>query len=327
MENRLSYILVGLFVFVLLIAGIFSIVWLGNYSDKGNFKFYKVATKESVSGLNDKAPVKLRGVQVGEVRGITINPQNAEEVLVTIRVEESAPVKEDTYALIEAQGITGLSYIQLQGGTNEAKELKTSSKSEEYGIIPSRPSTLSRLDKTITSISAKAEMIFERAEQIMSEKNVKNLEAIIENSAKITSSTAKTLENIEANNKEIAQILKQAVVFEKAAIEAATGVKDMSHSFRNAVDSTGIEMMSQVKEASQSVKTVMSGLDAKMKQGTFDIDILVKENLIPLQSTLEELRILTIETKALIDHLNDSPSDLFFKSETIHPAPNETRRP
>ena len=57
------------------------------------------------------------------------------------------------------------------------------------------------------------------------------------------------------------------------------------------------------------------------------IDILVKENLIPLQSTLEELRILTIETKALIDHLNDSPSDLFFKSETIHPAPNETRRP
>ena len=39
MENRLSYILVGLFVFVLLIAGTFSVVWLGNYSDKGNFKF------------------------------------------------------------------------------------------------------------------------------------------------------------------------------------------------------------------------------------------------------------------------------------------------
>ena len=97
---------------MLLIGGVFSILWLGNYSDKGTFKFYRVATKESVSGLNEKAPVKLRGVQIGEVRTITINPKNAEEVLVTIRVQDDAPIKEDTYAAIEAQGITGLSFIQ-----------------------------------------------------------------------------------------------------------------------------------------------------------------------------------------------------------------------
>lgn len=60
MENRLSYILVGLFLFVLLIGGVVSILWLGNYSEKGNFKFYKIATKESVSGLNDKAPSNLK---------------------------------------------------------------------------------------------------------------------------------------------------------------------------------------------------------------------------------------------------------------------------
>ena len=55
------------------------------------------------------------------------------------------------------------------------------------------------------------------------------------------------------------------------------------------------------------------------------MDILVKENLIPLQNTLDELRILSIETKSFIDHINDSPSDLLFKSQTINPAPNETR--
>ena len=89
MENRLSYILVGLFVFILLIGGVFSIVWLGNYSNEGAFKFYKVATTESVSGLNEKAPVKLNGVHIGEVRKITINPKNAEEVLVIIRVDSA----------------------------------------------------------------------------------------------------------------------------------------------------------------------------------------------------------------------------------------------
>ena len=316
MENKLSYILVGAFVFVLLISGVFAILWLGNYSDKGVFKFYKIATKESVSGLNEKAPVKLRGVQIGEVRSITINPKNAEEVLVTIRVQDDAPIKEDTYATIEAQGITGLSFIQLQGGTNDAKELKTSAKAEEYGVIFSRPSTFSRLDKTITSLSNQAEKIFERAEMVMSEKNIKNIEIIIENSAKIAESTQKTLANIEAHNKEINALLQEAT-------QAAVGIKNMSYSFTSAIDNTGINTMNNVRDASQSVKTVMGGLNDKLEKGSFDLDIIVKDNLMPLQKTLQDLHVLVNETKDLVGNLKDSPSDLLFKEETIKPAPNE----
>jgi len=320
MENRLSYILVGLFVFVLFIAGTFSVVWLGNYSDKGSFKFYKVATKESVSGLNEKAPVKLNGVNIGEVRGITINPANAEEVLIVIRVQDGAPIKEDTYALIQPQGITGLSFIQLQGGTNDSAALKTGTKPEEYGLIFSHPSTFSRLDKTITSLSTKAEAIFEKAENIMSDKNLKHLETILENSAKIATSTAKTLENIEKHNKELSQILTEAVSLEKAATQAALEVKDVSKTLNTILNTTGMETL-------QSVRAVVGGLETKLAQGKFDVDILLKENLIPLQNTLDELRILSIETKSFVDHINDSPSDLLFKAQTINPAPNETRSP
>lgn len=323
MENKLSYILVGLFVFILLFAGVFSVLWLGHYSEEGTFKFYKVNTKESVSGLNDKAPVKLRGVVIGEVKAITINPQNAEEVSVIIKVKESSPIKKNTFALIEAQGITGLSYIDLRGGTNEKDDLPTSSKVEEYGVIPSHPSTFSRLDKTITSVSEKAEVIFDRANQILSEKNLKNFETIMENSAKISASTSRTLENIEAQKKEINQILHEALRFEKSAIEATESIKTMSKSFTNAVDNTGIDTMNQVKNASQSLQTVMWHLDEKLQKGTFDIDIILKDNLLPAQGALEELRILANETKDLINNLKDSPSDLIFKEETIKPAPNE----
>lgn len=323
MENRLSYALVGLFVFVLLIAGVFSVVWLGNYSHEGSFKFYNVATTESVSGLNEKAPVKLNGVNIGEVRKITINPQNAEEVLVVIRVQENAPIKEDTYALIQPQGITGLSFIQLQGSTNDSKPLKTGSRAEEYGLIHSQPSTFSRLDKTITSLSTKAEHLFDKAEQIVNEKNIQNLERILENSAKISLASAKTLETIEANNEEIAAILKQAVAFEKIAIEAATGVREMSYALRYVADTSGIDTMNAVKNAANSLARIGETLEEKAKKGAFDIDLLVKENLIPLQMALDELRLVSIETKSFIDHLNNSPSDLLFRSATVSKAPNE----
>jgi len=43
----------------------------------------------------------------------------------------------------------------------------------------------------------------------------------------------------------------------------------------------------------------------------------------PLQKTLQDLQMLSNETKDLVSNLKDSPSDLLFKEETIQPAPNE----
>ena len=150
----------------------------------------------------------------------------------------------------------------------------------------------------------------------MSDKNLKHFEAMLENSAKIAESTSKTMANIEAHNKEINQLLKES-------IEAANGIKTMSRSFTSAIDNTGIDTMDNVREAAKSVNTVMRGLNQKLEKGSFDIDLLVKENLIPLQSTLEELHLVLNEAKSLINNLKDSPSDILFKSETIQPAPNE----
>src|SRR5665648_80529 len=99
MENKVSYILIGLFVFILTVATVGFILWLGKYAQSDVYRYYKVVTKESVSGLNLKAPVKVRGVSVGEVKDISINSENSEEVEVLIRVKEGTPIKDDTYAL------------------------------------------------------------------------------------------------------------------------------------------------------------------------------------------------------------------------------------
>ncbi len=120
MENRVSYILIGLFVFILSFSTVGFILWLGKYAQGENYSYYKVVTTQGVSGLNPKAPVKLRGVSVGEVKDIYINHNNSEEVIVLIKVKEDTPIKEDTHALINLQGITGLSYIELEGGTHES---------------------------------------------------------------------------------------------------------------------------------------------------------------------------------------------------------------
>lgn len=326
MENRVSYILIGIFVFTLLSAAVIFIVWLGKYSGHDAYKFYKVVTKESVSGLNPQAPVKLRGVHVGEVQDIFIDKNNQEQVVAVIRVKEGTPITKDTYALIEPQGITGLSYIQLEGGSNESDMLKTGWKEKEYGKIPSKPSLFSRVDRTIQSIGEDTQRVLGQADKMMSDKNLHQLQTLLESLAKASGQLNTTLHMINSKEEDMDLVLKKAKIFEDSAIDAANKVQGMSTSVSKAVSETGVKTMDSVRQAAISVSGVMNKLDAKIEKGAFDFDRIIHTNLLPLNMAIKDLRGLILETNQLIKDLRDSPSDLLYKKTDLPLAPSEKER-
>lgn len=316
MENRVSYILIGIFVFVLFGATVGSILWLGKYSQSQVYSYYKVVTQESVSGLSQKAPVKLRGVNVGEVKDIFIDSKNSEDVVVLIRVKEGTPIKEDTYAILKPQGITGLNFIELEGGSNDSKILPTGKDLSSYGTIPSKSSMFTRLDNTL-------EMLGDKTDRMMSEKNLRNLETILENLVLTTERFNKSIENFSNDTQELKSVFSQALKVEKAMIEASKKVALMSEHISVAVNDTGIDTMESMRQAAHTVSRVMNGLETRVQKGTFDIDILLKENLLPLQSAMGEFRLLMIEARKSLEKFSDSPSDIMYKQMQIEPAPNE----
>lgn len=326
MENRVSYILIGIFVFLLFGLGIFFVLWLGKYSQNEAFSFYNVITKESVSGLNEKAPVKLRGVSVGEVREISINPKNSEEVIVLIRVTEGTPIKEDTYAMLKPQGITGLNFIELDGGSNEANILKTGSDKETYGTIYSEPSMFAQLDTTLDMLGKKTENVLNRTGRVMSDANIHNMHTILQNLALTTEKLNKTLDAFASNSEDIKRVLEKALILEESVVKAANEVAVMSKNVSSAVNDTGIETMNSMRNAGYSVSKAMNALNERIQKGTFDVDILLKENLLPLQSAMEEFRMLMLEARQSLGKFSDSPSDIIYKQTNISPAPNEERK-
>jgi phospholipid/cholesterol/gamma-HCH transport system substrate-binding protein len=326
MENKVSYIVIGIFVFALFGFGIGAILWLGKYSESQTYKFYKVITKESVSGLNVKAPVKLKGVSVGEVREIFIDPKNSEDVVVLIRVVENTPIKKDTYAVLKPQGITGLNFVELQGSSQDMPPLKTGDSMQTYGIIHSHSSIFTRLDNTLEVIGTRTQKVLGKADKVMSEKNIKNLEIILQNLALSTQKLNTTLDGIAKDTENIKSVLQKASEVEDAMAEASKKVALMSGYISDAVNQTAIPMMQGVKTASNKVQKVMQDLEKKMKKGTFDIDILLKESMIPLESTLQEFRLLAIDMRNALQKLSDSPSDILYKQGEMKPAPNEEGR-
>ena len=88
MEEKVNFVLVGVFVLALTAALIGGVLWLSSSkSYRASYDTYQTYMHDSVAGLNLNAPVRYRGVEVGRVQKITLAPGNVEQVQLTLAIE------------------------------------------------------------------------------------------------------------------------------------------------------------------------------------------------------------------------------------------------
>lgn len=151
MEPKVNYVLVGSFVAALAAALLAGVLWLGKADFREAHDRYHAFMRESVAGLSVDSTVKYRGVDVGRVKEIALTPDNPEEVRLTLDIVRGTPIKTDTIAVLETQGLTGLATINLTGGSRDAPAL-VASEGQEYPVIRTGPSLFFRLDEAISRL-------------------------------------------------------------------------------------------------------------------------------------------------------------------------------
>jgi phospholipid/cholesterol/gamma-HCH transport system substrate-binding protein len=72
----------------------------------------------SAAGLRKGGPVNFDGVQAGQI--LSINLESPRKIVAMITLDNSAPIRRDTTAGIEFQGLTGIAAISLVGGAPTA---------------------------------------------------------------------------------------------------------------------------------------------------------------------------------------------------------------
>jgi len=118
METRAPYALIGFFVLAI-VGSVFGFVyWLHNTGGLGERAIYRVRFENTVSGLLTGAVVLFNGIRVGEVTALELDPGNPRQVIATIAVVSTTPVRTDTQAGLEYQGLTGVPVVSLLGGTS-----------------------------------------------------------------------------------------------------------------------------------------------------------------------------------------------------------------
>jgi phospholipid/cholesterol/gamma-HCH transport system substrate-binding protein len=72
----------------------------------------------SASGLHNGGSVNFDGVQIGEIKSLTLD--HPRKIVALVMVDNSAPIRKDTIVGLEFQGLTGVAAISLTGGAAAA---------------------------------------------------------------------------------------------------------------------------------------------------------------------------------------------------------------
>ncbi len=166
METDRRYFLEGLFIIGLSLAAALFFVWLANAGRRDDV-IYRIHFAESVSGMALGDPVKFRGVDVGMVKAMVIDPDDPRQVQVDVRLRKEAPVKIDTKASLKLKGITGVVFIELNGGSPNAQNLVAATPEGVIPEIPSEKSTLASLMDKLPRVVEKFSAIEDQTKKVV----------------------------------------------------------------------------------------------------------------------------------------------------------------
>ena len=152
METRASYVVVGSFVLILMVGLVVFAVWLGGSGLRENADHYLIYFSGNVTGLQEGSQVRYRGILVGTVQDVRIDPVNVERVLVRIAVRPNTPVVSGHRGLAGDPGPgTGGAFILLSGAQGAPKLEKA--EGQEFPAIRPRPPACRRSSTPCRSCS------------------------------------------------------------------------------------------------------------------------------------------------------------------------------
>ncbi|WP_106752984.1 MCE family protein [Pannonibacter carbonis] len=211
METRANYVLIGGFVLGTLLAAFLFIYWLAASSDSRTSVNVKVVFPGAVTGLPVGGQVLFNGIKVGDVATLDFDPTDPRIVVATIRVTPTAPLRKDVKATLGFQGLTGVAYVDLKGGTSGSGLLLDDTVQEPV-IYADRSFFDDILDH--------GRDVLRKADQTLS-----TIDAVIQENRPVISATARNVETFSAALAENSDGVKE---FMTSVGEATTAFKSLA---------------------------------------------------------------------------------------------------
>ena len=173
MERHAHYALVGVISTLLFIAGAVFVIWLGPFQFEHQYDLYRIVFQGPVRGLSEGGEVQFNGIKIGVVQHISLEVADPNKVIMDIRAQGGTPVRVDSEATTELQGISGIDVIQISAGT-PSKPLLRDVDHSERPTIRAKPNALSSLLLGGGQVLQAATEALGRVNRVLSDGNIGN---------------------------------------------------------------------------------------------------------------------------------------------------------
>ena len=192
----------------------------------------------SVQGLIVGSLVKYRGVEVGRVVHIRVNPADLDSILVDVKIRQGVSVKSDMSALLAYVGLTGQRYIEISGGALGSPDLPA------RGEIPTGRGFGEKAEDIVRNFETTAQRITE----VLSPENIARFGAFLENARKSSETVAGILDS---RQKSLENTLAS---FEKASADMARATEQfapMTEDLHRLVETVGTSSQATLDNITQ----------------------------------------------------------------------------
>lgn len=312
METRAHYVAVGAFVLTMIVLGFAAVLWLARAELTTQYARYDIYFKGPVSGLRNGAAVEYNGVPVGKVADVRIDPENVERIRVTAEIEGDVAIKEDARASVETNILSGVSFIQIVKGTQEAPLLRAKA-GERYPVIESHRSRLASVTARAPELLEKLNDTADRVNALLGDKNREAFAASLDNIRSFTAGLA-------ARNDDIAS-------FTTNAGKAATGLADFvdhvdkSYSGPNGLADKLATAIADFDKVAKNLNDTNRQLQLTLQDVRPGVRNFSQQTLVEFSSLVTDARQLVAGLNRLTGQISRNPSLVLYgdRREGYHP--------
>jgi len=312
MENKSHAIGAGAFVLVVAALVVALAAWLTR--DTGEHRLFEISSREGVTGLQRQAGVRYKGVTVGRVQSIELDPDTVGNVRIRIGVDDSAPITKSTFASLGFQGVTGLAFIQLDDA-GESKEALVST-DDTLARIPMRPGLMSRLTDQGAGLLTKLDDASQRVNQLLAPDNQKKLMDAVDNLGQAAASISQLAKHADQAN--LPALSKEASVTMKGLRETSDRLGASATSVGTSADEFKV-MSKRMTEPGGTLDDISQGSEALQATGQT-----LNTTLVPrLNRTADDTARAVRQLGRAVDAVGDNPQSLLIGSGAAVPGPGE----
>lgn len=271
METKANYLLIGVFTLLGFLGLLGFVAWFSKIELDKQFAYYDVYF-DNVSGLDRASTVKFAGLSVGQVSDLALSDAGDGTVRVRLEVAADTPVRIDSEATIEAQGVTGVSYVGISSGTPETARL--TAPGGDTPVITAGKSALQTLTQDAPAVIDEALKAMEQINTFLSDENRQNVDTILTNLAEGSEKMNTTLDAFSMVAHDVGTSVNEIARFTtelEGIAQSVSGTLDLAGSAIRAIDDFAIKAQVTLDAATDTIKIAGNFIDGEFTTAITDL--------------------------------------------------------